>query len=395
MQIPVTIPRKVSEQIDYLCRVISTVEWSGVLFYTTKGKIENNTLKITVTDILPMDKGTTGFTSFAMDNRVIDYLIDNNAVEKNLKMGLIHSHHNMATFFSGEDLDELKDGARTNNIYLSLIVNNRGDRSCKIAYEIAFEKKFKAKNQDGKDYSIQVSNEVASKIETNIVFSHDCVLTEEQIEIKDKTFMNKVQEICNKPSFESTKVRTTTYNGSNSQAWKSGFADWEVDDVYGISRPKIPSGSGFKPNDSFKTHVNLQPSLSTTTEFTIEELEDVIIEFYTDHIETLDEKEYEAFAIPQHYFTMENLTQAKQLLLKTVNDFYKSSDSAEKRIFAFDFLDFLQAKETSFKTEGKSFLSLCVALEKYFAPFSSIGTGTACLKDTITYFKTLIKNGQQ
>lgn len=386
LQIPVTIPKKVSEQIDYLCRVISTVEWSGVLFYTTKGKIENNTLKITVTDILPMDKGTTGFTSFAMDNRVIDYLIDNNAVEKNLKMGLIHSHHNMATFFSGEDLDELKDGARTNNIYLSLIVNNRGDRSCKIAYEIAFEKKFKAKNQDGKDYSIQVSNEVASKIETNIVFSHDCVLTEEQIEIKDKTFMNKVQEICNKPSFESTKFRATTYNGSNPQFWKSHFEDWNAENEFKTGSPQTFTSENFKPAGSFKTSPQ---SHSSVTKYDSEELEDYIVEFYTEHIETLPEAQAEVFQLTATYFMMENITQKKNLLFQTVNNYYKASKAEDKRVFALDFVDFLQNVENTLKKTNESFTVFCTALERYFIPLPPVGTGIACLKDTVVYLKAI------
>ena len=46
----------------------------------------------------------------------------------------IHSHHNMAVFFSPTDDDELVVNSEFHNYYLSLIVNNRNEMTAKVAF---------------------------------------------------------------------------------------------------------------------------------------------------------------------------------------------------------------------------------------------------------------------
>jgi len=46
---------------------------------------------------------------------------------------LIHTHHNMETFFSGTDMGELHDSAPSYNYFLSLIVNYKNEYIAKIA----------------------------------------------------------------------------------------------------------------------------------------------------------------------------------------------------------------------------------------------------------------------
>lgn len=97
------IPTNVLNQIKYLCREVSTVEWSGILFYEVKGSIKNiEKLKLIAKHILPMDIGTEAETEFnwggSGDEPIVTYLMTHDEAE-NWKMGHIHSHHNMRTFF--------------------------------------------------------------------------------------------------------------------------------------------------------------------------------------------------------------------------------------------------------------------------------------------------------
>ena len=66
------------------------------------------------------------------------------------KMGHIHSHHNMSTFFSGTDTDELHENAVNYLYYLSLIVNFSGKYSAKIAVHTKEEDRYLVhKNETG------------------------------------------------------------------------------------------------------------------------------------------------------------------------------------------------------------------------------------------------------
>jgi len=49
-----------------------------------------STMVLTVEDILPMNKGTQAYTEYTLDERVIDYMMDNETMEKGWKMG--HKH---------------------------------------------------------------------------------------------------------------------------------------------------------------------------------------------------------------------------------------------------------------------------------------------------------------
>lgn len=80
-----------------------------------------------------MDKGTGVYTSYDLDNRFIDYLMEDPKRMK-YKVGHIHSHNVMNVFFSGTDMAELNDSAPAYNYYLSLIVNNYMEMTAKVAF---------------------------------------------------------------------------------------------------------------------------------------------------------------------------------------------------------------------------------------------------------------------
>lgn len=128
-------------QSSYLCSRISEVEWSGILFYSeTEGSIDNpDTLVLTLESIYPVDKGSKAYTGFdTADSDIMAFLMNNpNLLEMN--QGFIHSHNSMKAFFSGTDMDELRDNCKNHNYYLSVIVNNVSDIVAKVAVYVEDE----------------------------------------------------------------------------------------------------------------------------------------------------------------------------------------------------------------------------------------------------------------
>lgn len=119
------IPQEVEKKIRLLCREIHNVEWSGVLFYKTTGAFEDKSLTVTCVDIFQMDEGTSGYTEYDMSPDVCSYICDHpELMEAGIYQGLIHSHNNMATFFSGTDTSTLLAEGSDMNHFVSLIVNN-------------------------------------------------------------------------------------------------------------------------------------------------------------------------------------------------------------------------------------------------------------------------------
>jgi len=108
----------------------------GVFIYKTRGKFPKNFIMEAV-DIYLMAEGSTaevGYTATA--DLIID--LDKQGLLEDSKgndysRGLIHSHHNMGTSFSGTDFKELNKAADTLPYYLSVVVNNKMDFTAKVA----------------------------------------------------------------------------------------------------------------------------------------------------------------------------------------------------------------------------------------------------------------------
>lgn len=117
------IPASVQKKIDHVCSKINNIEWSGTLFYNTEGSWANKDLVVTITNFYLQDIGNAASTSFEMGPDVVGYCVDNDLLGD--RRGLIHSHHNMEAFFSGTDINTLKEEALDYDHFLSLVVNNR------------------------------------------------------------------------------------------------------------------------------------------------------------------------------------------------------------------------------------------------------------------------------
>lgn len=129
------IPAEVEKKIRFACQKVWSTEWSGTLFFTHEGSFENNDLVIKCVDIYIMDIGTQAYTEFDMNPDVIAYMCDNPEL-LDCQMGLIHSHNNMSTFFSGTDTATLKEEGRDRNNFVSLIVNNEGTYTAAITRRV-------------------------------------------------------------------------------------------------------------------------------------------------------------------------------------------------------------------------------------------------------------------
>lgn len=135
------IPEEVEAKIRHICSVIHEVEWSGVLFYSYSGSIDNKDLVITCKDIYVMDIGSGAYTEYNEHPSILDFRIQNNLLEENIQEGLIHSHNNMSTFFSGTDMDTLVDEGTNSNHFVSLIVNNAGKYTARVTRKVVRELK--------------------------------------------------------------------------------------------------------------------------------------------------------------------------------------------------------------------------------------------------------------
>jgi hypothetical protein len=181
----------VYNKMKYLCQKISAVEWSGVLFYTVEGSIKDpEKMVITMQNILPLDKGTSGYTEYVLDDRLTNFLMDN-PDHLGYKIGHIHSHNTMAVFFSGTDMDELTENSEAHNYYFSFIVNNKMEMTAKVGQMVTSESKsyIKALDDNGEEY-------ISESLETSKhVITYDCKVHNTYVSVVDDVFKANVEEI--------------------------------------------------------------------------------------------------------------------------------------------------------------------------------------------------------
>lgn len=226
------IPAEVERKIRFACQKVWSTEWSGTLFFTHEGSFENNDLIIRCVDIYIMDIGTQSYTEFDMNPDVIAYMCENPEL-LDCQMGLIHSHNNMSTFFSGTDTATLKEEGRDRNNFVSLIVNNAGTytaaitrrvKSKQVKESVSYEFFGDGEKHDTKEY---VSN--ADEIEWFYL----------KIENENETFsfpdmaarLEEIKQAKAERAEKAKKAQTPTYQGgykpviTNSYGTKAGPAN--------------------------------------------------------------------------------------------------------------------------------------------------------------------------
>ena len=142
-------------------------------------------------------------------------------------------------FFSGVDIKELEDNAKSHNFYLSLVVNNKMETVAKvISYAEAkhiFEGSFKAKDENGDDYEIEKGTFDFHK---TLIKTFDCqIIKDEQVIRVDARFQTYVDEIIkeadSRPKYRSYQVNPGSFQG--------GFQGQGYDNTYGRDYRGYPS----------------------------------------------------------------------------------------------------------------------------------------------------------
>lgn len=119
------IPENVERIIRGYIRLLPHNEWSGVLFYKVEGDFTSPEFKIICQDILLMDIGEGAHTQFTTERLIADYMADHIEL-LDCYNGLVHSHHVLGAFFSGEDRGTIQQEGINRNNFVSLVVDTRG-----------------------------------------------------------------------------------------------------------------------------------------------------------------------------------------------------------------------------------------------------------------------------
>lgn len=120
------IPSQIIEEINHYHRNAPGKEWGGPVFYDVlSGSFEEGDLILKVTQMFIGDVGTAAHTEYDFDE--LNKIDECYELLTTSKWGGHHTHHNMATFFSGEDratlLEKSVNYVGEDQYYLSLIVN--------------------------------------------------------------------------------------------------------------------------------------------------------------------------------------------------------------------------------------------------------------------------------
>lgn len=196
------ITDEAERKIRYTCTEIKTIEWSGILFYKVLGPglVDATETTIEVIDLLLMDIGTGSTTEYdPTDLAVMEFLRKHpDYMNGDVYMGHIHSHHNMATFFSSTDKTELFTSAPLNDVFISLIVNNAGNYSVGFSsiWEITSKTQSTTKVKDWKGEEITRESESTSTNQV-LVYGHKSLASESEILTTsgDEDFDKRLQEL--------------------------------------------------------------------------------------------------------------------------------------------------------------------------------------------------------
>lgn len=200
------ISKELQTKITYLHNKVGKDEWSGILLYKiVSGDIKDpDNFILKAEDLFLKDIGTSTYTEYEFDENDLDmYEEIPNAIE--MKLAHIHSHHNMQTFFSSTDTQELQDNAPNHNYYLSLIVNF----DCQWCAKIAF-----IAEKTGGDiiFNGSTGNKETLKLKgEKVLVTLDCTI---ELEV-DEIFKNRFQKIKEEKEKKEVPVVYNNYMYNN------------------------------------------------------------------------------------------------------------------------------------------------------------------------------------
>lgn len=259
------MPRNVVEKMKFLCYKIPNNEWSGILLYKIIGNFSTGKFRVLVKDLFPMNVGSATYTEYEFDAAFIKYRMAN-PESLDWDVAHCHSHQSFSTFFSGTDTAELKDNVENHNYYLSLIVNNAMETSCKIAFKgkqkIQQNSIMSFNGYDGKLSTIR-SNKA---VEEEVMFTYKCEVELEQSFKVGTSFSGRVHEIIdNKIAAdkvaEEARIALAAKNKSTlpvtkHYALQTGNVSEYNEDKWWEERESYMSGSEYGTKSSFNKPAN-------------------------------------------------------------------------------------------------------------------------------------------
>lgn len=180
----VIVKKEVYADIAILHRYVGGTEWSAPIFYTVEGDMDDlENMILTIHGLWLLDVGTESFTSYDFDEKILD-AYDENPDFMSMKIGHLHTHHSMRTFFSGTDNAALHENAPQHNYFLSLIVNFACNTDCKLAFMGEETPNRYIRNNRGELIPL-------NPVREEVMFTADCEVI---IEGEEK-YINKIREI--------------------------------------------------------------------------------------------------------------------------------------------------------------------------------------------------------
>lgn len=255
----IVIPVEVEKKIRFLCKNIWDVEWSGVLFYKVEGAFEDKSLTIRCVDLFQMDEGTSAYTEFNMSPDVATYMIDHpELLEEGIYQGLIHSHNNMTTFFSGTDTATLSAEGNDMAHFVSLIVNNAGE------YTAGITRKYKCVQTVSEKYTYPTWNgEMREGVETFDIeeeklewFNLDIVF-EDAVNDYEAEMAERIKEIKEAKKKQKAAV----------PAWKGNYPQYGYNSYKKDTTPTKEVGSTFPMDEDKYYRGNKGGAIPTNKQF--------------------------------------------------------------------------------------------------------------------------------
>lgn len=226
------IPPQMYSKITQLCNLVNKTEWSALLFFKADGHpINPDTFKCTLVDLFLQDVGTPGFTAFKNDVDTMMDLYEKHPEYMECRMGIIHSHHNMETFYSGTDMSELYDNSDGVDFYLSVVINNRAEWIAKVVYQVkeiqtklSWREDGELKESCSKESAKVIHNFVDLNIMIGLPDPELGLRVKQLIEINNKKEEDKKKLLPIKGELSSLYKKYNTYSQSDEdfEKWRSG-----------------------------------------------------------------------------------------------------------------------------------------------------------------------------
>jgi len=226
--IKVLINPQVWKDVDLCLQRCQNVEFSGIILYTKKGSLSDlGGIVLTVEHFLLMDIGTAGYTEFTFDSDLMNFCMEHGNIIPNTThyIGKLHSHHNMSSYHSGVDVDDILLNLDVATQYLSIVVNNRWEIDTRFGIYKEIETYNKTKYYDIDEKLIELEKRDSFKE----AILYDCktsvnILANTTVDKKLEELMSsKMSSIVTK-SWETPSTYSNPNNNLN--IWHSRNSRW-------------------------------------------------------------------------------------------------------------------------------------------------------------------------